>query len=95
MIITVDKTFYGSEVRIDGTYLEIIKGFEDIVRALVYNGFEKDDIRTALVDGFYEDPDRTPIDGNKVTDKDIHKAIEVSGGDVKTVKIKLKEKEGE
>ena len=52
-MIKIDKKFYGSEVNIDGTYEEIIKDFENIARALVYNGFDKDDIRKALVEAIY------------------------------------------
>lgn len=77
-MIKIDKKFYGAEVNIDGTYQEIMKDFEDIVRALVYNGFDKEDIRNALVDGFYVDPECTPVDGNTVSDDDIKKALHES-----------------
>ena len=77
-MIKIDKNFYGAEVNIDGTYEEIIKDFENITRALVYNGFDKDDIRKALVDGFYEDPDSTPVNGKIVSDDDIKLALHKS-----------------
>lgn len=77
-MIKIDKKFYGAEVNIDGTYQEIMKDFEDIVRALVYNGFDKEDIRNALVDGFYVDPECTPVDGSTVSDEDIKKVLHES-----------------
>ena len=77
-MIKIDKKFYGAEVNIDGTYQEIMKDFEDIVRALVYNGFDKEDIRNALVDGFYVDPECTPVDGSAVSDEDIKKVLHES-----------------
>lgn len=93
-MIKIDKKFYGSEVNIDGTYKEIIKDFENIARALVYNGFDKDDIRKALVDGFYEDPDSTPVDGNTVSDDDIKKVLDESQGEpIENSIIKIKQME--
>lgn len=77
-MIKIDKKFYGSEVNIDGTYKEIIKDLENIIRALVYNGFDKEDLRKALVDGFYVDPECTPVDGRTVSDNDIKKIIHES-----------------
>ena len=77
-MIKIDKKFYGAEVNIDGTYQEIMKDFEDIVRALVYNCFDKEDIRNALVDGFYVDPECTPVDGSAVSDEDIKKVLHES-----------------
>lgn len=93
-MIKIDKKFYGSEVNIDGTYEEIIKDFENITRALVYNGFDKKDIRKALVDGFYEDPDCTPVDGNTVSDYDIKKVLDESQGEpIENSIIKIKQME--
>ena len=93
-MIKIDKKFYGSEVSIDGTYKEIIKDFENITRALVYNGFDKEDIRNALVDGFYVDPDCTPVDGSTVSDDDIKKVLDESQGEpIENSIIKIKQME--
>lgn len=72
-MIKIEEKFYGSEVTFEGTYNEIIKDLENISRSLIYQGFDKDDLIDTVIEGFFENPNSTPLDGSKVSDDDIRR----------------------
>ena len=75
-MIRVTDEFYGSQVTIEGTYEKILKDLESISRTLIYQGFDKDDLIDAVIEGFFENPEVTPLDGKKVTNNDIKRVTE-------------------
>lgn len=74
-MIKIIETFFGSQLEICGSRKDILEDLTNIVRGLYEKDFDKEELLDAVKKGFEEDPTIKSVDGDKVSDEDIHEAV--------------------